>query len=398
STYEDRKLWPNDWSFWWSRFNAVRNLENSTGNEIEEAGENLLKALKQNAFEVMMLPPIPLQVAQAYAKRNVATARIPSLVLEGIKATERMEKRNPPSDLYPRKAGDTGNGNLKYVQWLSWPLLAEAYARLGQAEKAREALKEMAEALNRDKPGDQAREEDKLYYSNHQVTYWQTVAKVAEAENRKLDALISYQTALSFRPKSSKPRAGTKDGLADDTSRLWKELGGTDEGLQAYLARNESPKFAVAKGEFATWETKVQQLADFNMLDLRGKKWRLADLKGKVTFINLWATYCGPCVDELPYVQKLHEQMKDNKDVLVLTLNLDAEVSRVEAFIRDKKYSFTVIPAEAYAEEMDVFSIPRNWIVSAGGTLQFEYRGFDGNGNEWLKQATEMIRKVQGVK
>ncbi|MBO0801429.1 MAG: hypothetical protein J2P31_21625 [Blastocatellia bacterium] len=33
STYEDRKLWPNDWSFWWSRFNAVRNLENSTGNE-----------------------------------------------------------------------------------------------------------------------------------------------------------------------------------------------------------------------------------------------------------------------------------------------------------------------------------------------------------------------------
>lgn len=51
-----------------------------------------------------------------------------------------------------------------------------------------------------------------------------------------------------------------------------------------------------------------------------------------------------PCRMELPYVQKLSEQMKESKDALILTLNIDEELGLVEPFMKENKYTFTVIP------------------------------------------------------
>jgi thiol-disulfide isomerase/thioredoxin len=300
-------------------------------------------------------------------------------------------------DLYPREEGDSG-GNLRYVRWMSWPILAEAYAKLKQPEKAREVMAQMSEALKKEKPGDKAQPRMQTSYANNLVNFWQTTAKVAEAESRKLDAMTSYQTALSFRPKFATPKPDKKDELADNAQRLWKELGGTDEGWKAYLARNEAAKGAIEVAEAATWDSKNQALPDFALADLQGKAWKLNDLKGKVAFINFWATWCGPCKAELPYVQKLSDQMKERKDVLILTLNIDDELGLVEPFMKENKYSFTVIPAQAYAQGLGVYSIPRNWVVSVDGLLTFEGIGFGGDGDEWMKKAAEMIEKVKGGK
>jgi thiol-disulfide isomerase/thioredoxin len=391
------KLWPDDFSSCSSRFTATAQLENSASSEVEAAGERFLKVMEKNEGLVYMVPPVATQIAQVYAKRNIATDRIPSLLQKGLEEVERMDKRNRVDDLYPREEDDSG-GNLKYVRWMSWPILAEAYAKLKQPGKAREVLAQMSEASKKEKPGDKAQPRMKTSYANNQVTYWQTIAKVAEAEGRKLDAFTSYQTALSFRPMSGAPKTGKKDELADNAQRLWKELGGTDEGWNAYLARGEASKGATEVAEAATWDSKSQALPDFALTDLQGKSWKLADLKGKVAFINLWATWCGPCKMELPYVQKLSDQMKDRKDVLILTLNIDEELGLVEPFMKENKYSFTVIPAQAYAEGLGVYSIPRNWVVSVDGVLTFEGTGFGGEGEEWMKKATEMIEKVKGGK
>jgi len=390
------KLWPDDASVWSSRFSALNELENTTDAEVEAAGERFLKAMEKSEGDFYMIPPVTAIVARTYAKRNIATDHIPSLLQKGLAEIERMEKRNGVDDLYPREDGDSGN--LRYVQWMSWPILAEAYAKLKQPEKAREVLAQLSEALKKEKPGDKAKPGMKARYANDQATYWQTTAKVAEAEGRKLDAFTSYQTALSFRPKSATPKPGKKDELADNAQRLWKELGGTDEGWNAHLARNEAAKGATEAAEAATWDSKRQALPDFALTDMQGKSWKLADLKGKVAFINLWATWCGPCKMELPYVQKLSDQMKDRKDVLVLTLNIDDEIGLVEPFMKESKYSFTVIPAQAYAEGLGVYSIPRNWVVSVDGVLTLEGIGFGGEGDEWMKKATEMIEKVKDGK
>jgi thiol-disulfide isomerase/thioredoxin len=397
TTDEWMKLWPDDAGIWSSRFSALSALENTAAAEVEAAGARYLEALDKNKGSFSMIPPAEMFIAQAYAKRNLAIDRIPSLLQKGLEETERMDKRHVVDDLYPRDEDDSG-GNLRYVRWMSWPILAEAYARLKQPEKAREVLAQMSEALKKEKPGDKAQPRMKASYANHQVTFWQTTAKVAEAESRKLDAMTSYHTALSFRPKSTIPKPGKKDELADNAQRLWKELGGTDEGWKAHLARGEAAKGATEVAEAATWDSKNQALPDFALTDLAGKAWKLADLKGKVAFINLWATWCGPCRMELPYVQKLSDQMKDRKDVLILTLNIDDEIGLVDPFMKENKYSFTVIPAQAYAQGLGVYSIPRNWVVGVDGVLTFEGIGFGGDGDEWMKKAAEMIEKVKGGK
>lgn len=397
ATDEWMKLRPDDVDILWKRFRALSELENTAGAEVEAAGARYLEALDKNKVNFYKSPPAETFIAQAYAKRNVAIDRIPSLLQKGLEETERREKRREVNDLNPREEGDSG-GNLRNVRWMSWPILAEAYAKLKQPEKAREVLAQMSEALKKEKPGDKAQPRMKASYANNQVAYWQTTAKVAEAEGRKLDAVTSYQTALSFRPKSAAPKPGKKDELADNAQRLWKELGGTDEGWKAYLARNEAAKGVTEVAEAATWGVKHQALPDFALADLQGKVWKLADLKGKVAFINLWETSCGPCKKELPYVQKLSDQMKDRKDVLILTLSIDDDPGLIEPFMKENKYSFTVIPAQAYAEGLGVYSIPRNWVVSVDGVLAFEGIGFGGDGSEWMKKATEMIEKVKGGK
>ena len=334
-------------------------------------------------------------MAQFYLDRGYRLQNIPALIQTGLTEMERMEKSRGVSDLSPRS--DEFEGNLAYTRWRAWPILAEAYARTKQPAKAAAVLAEMAEALKKKEPGEKPTDTQKRSYAYNAGNYWQAVAKVAEAEQRKLDALTAYQTALSMRPKGSAPSAGRKDELMENTQRVWKELGGTDQGWRAYLARVDS-KTKPESAEVATWNTKDTALAAFDLSDLTGRKWSLADLKGKIAFINLWATWCGPCREELPYVEKLRAQMKDRKDVVILTLNIDDEVGLVEPFMKENNYTFPVLLGQAYAETQGVNSIPRNWVVAVNGKLMFEGIGFGNDGEQWMKHAAEVIEKAKGAK
>ena len=394
-TSEWIKRWPDDETSWQMRFHSLSDLEGTSGNEIEAAADAFLKAHEKNEGYSYSIPPNAISIARVYLKRSLRVERVPDLIQKGSEEIQRIDKSNRFSDLYPREEG-TEEGNLRYARWQGWPVLAEAYAKLKQPGRAREVLAQMAEALKKEKPGEKAKERTKASYGNNQVMFWQTTAKVAEVDQRKLDALMAYQTALAFRPKSATPKPGEKDELSESAQRLWKELGGTDQGWQAYLARNETSRRISEIAEAATWDAKNTLLPDFDLTDLQGRKWKLADLKGKAAFINLWATWCGPCRMELPYVQKLSEQMKESKDALILTLNIDEELGLVEPFMKENKYTFTVIPAQSYAEGLGVYSIPRNWVVSADGKLTFEGIGFGGDGEEWTRKGKDMIQKVKG--
>jgi thiol-disulfide isomerase/thioredoxin len=388
-TTEWLKQWPDDESIWSMRFYSLRELESSTNAEVEAAYDEYAKAHQRNEGYSYSIPPIEVPAARFLLKRGFHLERIPDLLQKGLAEVAKIDARNSGSDLYPREEGS--DGNSKWVRWESWPLLAEADARLKQSAKADQVLAQMAEDLKQQKPA----EKQKASFANRQTTYWQTVAKVAEAEQRKLDALMAYQAALAFRPKSSTSKPEGKDELSENAQRVWKELGGTEQGWQAYLARNELAKGKPEAAETETWDAKNTLLPDFELADLKGRNWKLADLKGKVVFINLWATWCGPCRSELPYVQKLSEQMKESKDVLVLTLNIDDELGLVEPFMKENKYTFPVMLGQAYAEGLGVYSIPRNWVVSADSKVIFEGIGFGNDGTEWLKKATAIIQKAK---
>ena len=388
TTTEWLKRWPNDERSWSSRIYALQALKGSKNEDMEAAYNGYAKAHESQGF-MFSTPPLEVTVARFYLERGFRLENIPAMIQKGLAEMEKSEKSGGVSDLFKR--GEEVEGNLAYTQWESWPLLAEAYARTKQPAKANEVLAEMAAALKKKEPGENASDTKKRAYAYNAGIYWEAVAKVAEAEKRKLDALTAYQTAIAVRLKGSP----VPDDLNNSTQRLWKELGGTDQGWRAFMARVDA-KSKPESAEVATWNTKNTALPEFDLTDLDGGKWSLADLKGKVAFINLWATWCGPCKMELPYVQKLREQFKDRKDVLILTLNIDDEVGKVQPFMKENKYSFPVLLGQAYADAQGVSSIPRNWVITVDGKVMFEGIGFSNDGEEWMKKAAQAIEKVKG--
>ena len=103
-----------------------------------------------------------------------------------------------------------------------------------------------------------------------------------------------------------------------------------------------------------------QQLPDFAITCYDGSDFHLADTRGKVTFINLWATYCAPCVKELPYFSDLYQKYEGDIAVLAVHSSLVAK-DDPEEFTADKGYA---MPFATDTKENTVFEA-----VGGGSTL-----------------------------
>ena len=136
-------------------------------------------------------------------------------------------------------------------------------------------------------------------------------------------------------------------------------------------------------------------LYDVPLTDRDGKTRTFASLKGKTTLINLWYTSCGPCRAELPYLQKLHERIKDRGDMQVVTLNVDQNEDVVRPFLDENRYTFPVLFAWSIASWVDGVAAPSTWILDAGGIIRVEDTGFGGDGEQWLKRALAQMESVR---
>ena len=67
-------------------------------------------------------------------------------------------------------------------------------------------------------------------------------------------------------------------------------------------------------------ETKATQAFDFTAMDKDGKTVKLSDFKGKKVYINMWASWCGPCMREIPELEKVYQKYKNNKDFVFLSI------------------------------------------------------------------------------
>lgn len=81
---------------------------------------------------------------------------------------------------------------------------------------------------------------------------------------------------------------------------------------------------------------------DFKLTDLAGKEVSLSDYKGKIIYVNFWASWCDPCKYEMPFLEQLYKERKDT-DLVILTVNLQESKSVVDKFMADNKYTFTVL-------------------------------------------------------
>jgi len=113
---------------------------------------------------------------------------------------------------------------------------------------------------------------------------------------------------------------------------------------------------------------------DWTIQSLNGQDFKMIDTKGKVVFLNFWATWCPPCVAEMPSIQRLHEKLKDDGVVFVCVSN--EETSKVSQFVKEKGLTFPIYTIRGTPP--DVFKtrgIPATFILSPEGKIAYKHIG-----------------------
>ena len=112
---------------------------------------------------------------------------------------------------------------------------------------------------------------------------------------------------------------------------------------------------------------------DFNLLqfeDLEGSEFSLRDFKGKTLFINYWATWCNPCLAEMPSMVKLYEQYKDNEDIVFLYLSKESRDTIIDYIPKDE--ALAKLPLYKIITDDELFvtrGIPTTFIVDSSGEI-----------------------------
>jgi len=116
---------------------------------------------------------------------------------------------------------------------------------------------------------------------------------------------------------------------------------------------------------------------NFEMKDLEGNKFSFDQYKGKVIFINLWATWCGPCKAEMPGIQSLSEKLKDEPvEFVMLSVDKESALSKVIAYLENNQYTFPVYMPHGYLpEQMQVPSIPTTFVIGKDGKVVMKETG-----------------------
>lgn len=357
---EALKKSPDNEQFLLQRFSALSKLAGTPVDQLMAAADALLTALRQNR-DFFGAPPFEMQVARAYLKRKIRLDQVPRLVEEGWASYRHMS--GVPSDRAPEEDRKLQLESQGFVTSEAALILLDAALQLQKPEIAKDAVAK-ADALKIDKP---------LYKSRQ----FEVDAKWAELQSRKLDALLLYRAAVDTRPTSSHP--DKDDELTQSLDRLLKELGGT-EIARALLAKQ--PARLQAASTDGRWEQPQKNMKRWELKDLNGNTWKLASLEGKIVLINVWATWCGPCKQEHPHLQALYDRVKHDPSIQILTFNIDDEIGNVAPYIKENKYTFPVLFAKDFADDLSVDSIPRNWILDTSGKWRWEQVGF-GNEDNW---------------
>jgi hypothetical protein len=290
------RQWPNEVSAWFDRVGALREAEQVSPADVEAAGEGLLRTIGKNPNDMSFMSPtggssFALVVADLYATKGVRLDRLPDLVRDGIPELELLRTIGLPSDLYPPI--DT-TSSLEASRWYGAVTIADIWLKVKDRDRAREALVRLQTLAEQSKPKADPKDPQQAArqrtYLSRQVTYWRAMGDLAQLEGHKTDAMTFYQNALLARLQP--PAGAEKDELAEKVHTLWKELGGSNEAWQAWFTRRDlfgqAPTELTAGGR---WTKIEKSLPDFELADLSGAKWRLADFKGKTTLVGIWATW-----------------------------------------------------------------------------------------------------------
>jgi len=139
-------------------------------------------------------------------------------------------------------------------------------------------------------------------------------------------------------------------------------------GAAVYLVSSSSSR---SPGEWVKTVAVGDVAPDFQLEDTKGNKVSLSDLRGKVVMVNLWATWCPPCIEEMPSMERLHEVMA-GEDFVLLAINAEQNGRTVvPEFLQKTPYTFPILYDDKGVVQKlyGVYKFPESFIVGKNGKV-----------------------------
>ncbi len=152
--------------------------------------------------------------------------------------------------------------------------------------------------------------------------------------------------------------------------------------------------FAIAEPDIDLIELKHKPPApDFVLPDMQDKDHQLSDYLGKPVIVTFWATWCPPCIKELPAFNRAWAKFKDD-DIALLGVNINEDIETIESFKLEYPIDFTILRDETSGqlENWNMTGLPTTFIVDADGHVVYQAMGE----REWDNDT--IINKIRALK
>jgi len=112
----------------------------------------------------------------------------------------------------------------------------------------------------------------------------------------------------------------------------------------------------------------------------------LQELKGKVVYIDFWASWCPPCVKSFPFLDQLNHDMKD-QGLHIIGVNLDEKVTDAKEFLAKYPVNFSIVadPSKQCARVFEMMAMPTSYLIDRKGTIRHIHQGFRPGETEELR-------------
>jgi peroxiredoxin len=163
-----------------------------------------------------------------------------------------------------------------------------------------------------------------------------------------------------------------------------------------YKNAAEQPEPVPPSSANAGYEAEADNRApDFTLKTLDGKSVTLSDYRGKAVYINFWASWCPPCKEEMPEIQKFYDKNKDQIEVVTVAVAYLDQLKDIQDLLAQNKFSFPVVLDESsrnsVTERYGVVGIPASFFIDKDGVIRAQHEG--AMTMEMLEQGMEMALK-----
>ena len=135
-------------------------------------------------------------------------------------------------------------------------------------------------------------------------------------------------------------------------------------------------------------------LPDIIFQDTNGRFLHLSGQKGKVVFLNFWATWCPPCIAEMPSINRLYEKLKSNKNIVFIIVDADHDFSKSRPFMAKRHFTMPLYQAASKIPESFLSNaIPTTTIIDRSGKVVFHQEGSADYSNPKLLEYLKSISK-----